>query len=238
MTTSPSSTGTSDGAAATRAARPTRRRGGPPLPIPALAYAGLTIAGVVTHPGVRPTDDAASVLAILQTDQVAATVSAMLLVASAAPLAVWTAAVNHRLRSLVGSVAAPSIAMVGGVLAAGSLAASGLTAWTAAQAAGLGDAAIVRGMSTLSFGFGGAGFALGSALLIAGVAVPSLILRLTPRWLAIAGLVVAAAGAVSVLSLLVPALGVLLPIARFGGLLFLLAASATLPISRRARRHS
>jgi hypothetical protein len=36
-----------------------------------------------------------------------------------------------------------------------------------------------------------------------------------------------------VVSLLVPALSVLLPVARFGGLLWLLAISVALPLSRR-----
>lgn len=155
--------------------------------------------------------------------------------AAAAPLAVWTAAASHRLRRLTPGVAAPFITMVGGLLAAGSLLASGLVAWTAAQAAGLGDAALARALSTLSFGFGGAGFALGSALLLAGVAMPVLILPLVPRWLGIAGLVIAAVGVISILSLLAPALGVLLPVIRFGGMLFLVTVSVALPVSRRSR---
>jgi len=213
-----------------------RRRGGPPLPMPALAYAALTMAGAVTHPGVRLSDNAPAVLDTLQQHHVLATVSATLLVASAAPLAVWTAAVSHRLRSIGPHVAAPAIALVGGVVAAGSLLFSGLLAWGSAESASLGDAALVRAMSTLSFGFGGVGFALGTSLLLAGVAVPSLILRLVPRWLTIFGLTIAVAGAVSIISLLVPALDVLLPVTRFGGLVFLLAISVALPISRRPAR--
>lgn len=217
-----------------RAVGPHQRRGGPPLPTPALSYAVIAIAGAITYPAIRPADDATSVLTTLQQHHTVATVSALLLMAAAAPLAVWTASVSHRLRRLTPGVAAPFITMVGGLLAAGSLLASGLTAWTATQASGLGDAALVRALSTLSFGFGGAGFALGSALLLAGVAVPGLILRLVPRWLTVAGLVIAAVGVVSILSLLTPALGVLLPVIRFGGMLFLVVISIALPIARRS----
>ncbi|MDN5749986.1 MAG: DUF4386 domain-containing protein [Pseudonocardia sp.] len=209
-------------------------RGGPPLPLPIAAYAGLTIAAAVTYPGVMPTDDAPTVLATLQASPVQATVSAVLLVAASAPLAVWTAAATHRLQGLGARVAGPVIGLVGGILAAGSLAVSGLVAWTASMAASLGDPALVRALSTMSFAFGGVGFALGSALLLAGVAVPSLILRLVPRWLAIAGIVVAAVGAASVLSLAVPMLFPLLPVVRFGGLLILIGLSVALPLSRRA----
>lgn len=205
------------------------RVGSPLLVVPATAYAVLTVAGVVTYPGIMPTDDAPSVLATLQASPVTATVYAALLVAASAPLAVWAAAATHRLRALGARVAAPVIGLSGGVLAAAALAASGLVGWTAAEAAALGDPALVRALSTLAFAFGGVGFAIGSALLIAGVAVPVLVLRLVPRWLGIVGLVVAAAGAVSVVSLAVPALFPLLPVVRFGGLLWLIAISVTLP---------
>lgn len=211
------------------------RRGGPPLPLPIAPYAGLTIAGAATYPAVRPTDDAGTVLATLQASPVMATLSAVFLVAVSAPLAVWTATAAHRLQTLGARVAGPLIGLAGGILAAGSLAVSGLVAWTASSAVSLGDAVLVRALSTMSFAFGGVGFALGSALLLAGIAVPALILRLVPRWLAIAGLVVAVAGAVSVVSLAVPALSPLLPVVRFGGLLVLIGLSIALPASRRAR---
>jgi hypothetical protein len=70
------------------------------------------------------------------------------------------------------------------------------------------------------------------ALLVAGVAVPSLILRLTPRPLAWFGLVIAAIGMVSTLTLLTSALDFTLPIGRFGGLIFIVATSVLLPASR------
>lgn len=218
-----------------RTSRPSPRRGGPPLPIPIAAYGVLTLAGAVTYPGVRPTDDAPTTLATLQASPVAAQVSAVLLIAASAPLAVWTAAASHRLYALGARVAGPVIGLAGGTLAAGSLAVSGLLAWTAAGTTPLGDAALTRALSTLSFGIGGAGFALASALLIAGMAVPSLILRLVPRGLAIAGVAVAAVGVLALVSLLVPALSVSLPVVRFGGLLWLFAISVALPLTRRAR---
>jgi hypothetical protein len=70
------------------------------------------------------------------------------------------------------------------------------------------------------------------ALLIAGVAVPALILRLTPKPLAWAGLVIAAAGMLSTLTLLTSALDATLPIGRFGGLIWIIAVSVLLPASR------
>ena len=64
------------------------------------------------------------------------------------------------------------------------------------------------------------------------VAVPSLILRLTWRPLAWAGLVVAAISLLSTFTLIAPALDATLPVGRFGSLIWLLIVSVTLPHSR------
>ena len=76
------------------------------------------------------------------------------------------------------------------------------------------------------------------ALLLAGVSVPSLILRLTPSWLAWAGLVIAAVGALSTFTLVTPALNATLPITRFGSLAWIIAASLLLPANRHQIRPS
>ena len=124
------------------------------------------------------------------------------------------------------------IGLAGGILAAASLAISGLVTWVAADTAHIVSPALAKVLSDLSFAAGAAGFVVPFALLIAGVAVPSLILRLTPRPLAWFGLVVAAIGMVSTLTLLTSALDFTLPIGRFGGLIFIVAASVLLPTSR------
>ena len=109
---------------------------------------------------------------------------------------------------------------------------SGLVTWVAADTAHIVSPALAKVLSDLSFAAGAAGFVVPFALLIAGVAVPSLILRLTPRPLAWGGLAVAAVGMVSTLTLLTSALNFTLPIGRFGGLIFVVAASVLLPASR------
>jgi hypothetical protein len=80
--------------------------------------------------------------------------------------------------------------LAGGILAAASIALSGLLTWVAAEVAADAGPALARVVFDLGFAAGAAGFVVPSALLIAGVAVPSLILRLTPRPLAWAGLVI------------------------------------------------
>lgn len=128
-----------------------RGRGGPPLPAPIAAYAVLTLATAATFPGPWPDDGAAAALATVQAHPVQATVWALLLVGSAVPLAVWTAAVCHRLQALGARVAGPLIGLVGGVLAALCLLLSGLVGWTAIPSAPLGDA----GRGTRGFGHPG-----------------------------------------------------------------------------------
>lgn len=69
-------------------------------------------------------------------------------------------------------------------------------------------------------------------MLIAGVAVPSLLLRLLPRWLGVTGIVLAALAEFSTLSLIWPSLAVLLPAARFPTLIWLLVVAWRLPHDR------
>jgi hypothetical protein len=75
---------------------------------------------------------------------------------------------------------------------------------------------------------------VGLGLFVAGLAVPTLILGLLPRWLAWIGLLVAVLSELSFLSMTVEPLQVLLPIGRFGGLAWLIAAGFLLPRSRAA----
>jgi len=216
--------------------RTRRGRGGPPLPAPALAWAALTVAATATHPGTRPGADAEATLALLREQPVTGGLSAVLLLASAVPLAVLAAAVHHRLGVLGARVAGPTIALVGGVLAASSLALSGVAGWTAAEVASsstVAGAPVVSALTALAFGAGGPAFAVAFALFLAGIAVPALVLRLVPRGICVAGLVIAALGVVALLILLVPAVGPLLPVVRFGGLVWLVAMSVLLPTSRR-----
>jgi len=95
----------------------------------------------------------------------------------------------------------------------------------------------VRAISTLSFLLGGPGHVVPLGLLLAGIAVPSLIIRLLPRPVAWAGLVIAVACELTALALLSPALAVLLPIGRFPALIWLVVAGVLLP-RRRSRAHS
>ena len=71
-------------------------------------------------------------------------------------------------------------------------------------------------------------------LLFAGLCVPALFMRLLPRWLAVSGLVLGAIGQLSALSLVIPGAFFLIPLTRFPGFLWLIAAGFTLPRTRSA----
>ncbi len=211
------------------------RRGGPPLLVPALAWAAQTLATLALFVGTRPGADPATTLALLRDHSTGAELSATLLLASAVPFAVWVATVHHRLHRLGLRVAGPTLGLVGGLLAAAMLAVSGVAGWAAAATAVLvPDAAgPVVALTELSFAAGGPGFVVAFGLLIAGASVPTLLGRIGPRALAVVGLVLAGVAVVAVLSLAVPALSFLLPVVRFGGLVWLVWTSAALPVTRR-----
>jgi hypothetical protein len=215
------------------AARRARPQGGPPLLAPALAYGALMVTAVVLSVRApQPSATAAALAAYDSSHHAVLEVAGCLGFAASAPLAIWAATAYRRLQTLGVTAPGAVIALAGGLLAAASLGLSGLITWTSSQA-GAADPAAARVLADLGFAAGAAGFVVPLALLLAGVAVPSLILGLVPRSLAWAGLVIAAIGVLSTFALLTPALDATLPVGRFGGLLWLIAASIALPTTRR-----
>src|SRR5262249_30259198 len=88
------------------------------------------------------------------------------------------------------------------------------------------------------FAAGGPGFAVPFGLLLAGVSVVGGLQRLIPRWLMATGLVLAVVAVLSVFVFVWRPMVIALPIARFGGLLWMIAAGAVLPKTRAARSRS
>ena len=211
-------------------------QGGPPLLALALPYGALTVVGLALGAGLaRPDDTPAEVARLLTEHQSASTVLAAAVVGASVPLAIWSATAYRRLRRLGVTAPGSAIAFAGGLLASASLVLSGLVSWTAATTAPVLTPEVLRALSTLAFAAGGPGFVPFFALLVAGVAVPGLLLGLLPRAWAWAGLVIAALGMLAVFSLLTPALYPLLPVGRFGGLVWMVAVSVLLPRTRPRR---
>ena len=158
----------------------------------------------------------------------------MLQFGSAVPLGIFAATVYARQLRLGVRVPGPAIGFFGGIDSAVFLMLSGLLTWLLGRPEVVADTALAQALAFLSYLTGGVGFVVGLGLLVAGIAVPSLILGFMPRWLAWAGLVIAALSELSFLSLVLEPLQFLLTVGRFGGLVWLIAAGFLLPRRRAA----
>jgi hypothetical protein len=70
-------------------------------------------------------------------------------------------------------------------------------------------------------------------LLFAGVSVTSGIYKLLPKWIVILGLIVAVIGELSWFEMLTPKVLMLIPLTRFPGFVWLIAAGFALPKTRK-----
>ena len=217
-----------------------RRPGGPPLGPLAIVTFALTIAGVVTllagtGSAPAPFAPAADIAAWYAGYALPIRIAATLQLGAAVPLGILAASVYARQLRLGVRVPGPAIGLYGGLAASLLLLVSALVTWSIASGTDPADPGGTAALGRLAFALGGVGYAVGMGLLIAGIAVPAYILRLLPRWLALVGLVIAAAGEVSFLSLVLDPLQVLLPVVRFGGGAWLIAAAFLLPRDRPRR---
>jgi hypothetical protein len=217
-------------------------QGGPPLAMLAtisllLLLAGL-IVGVVIAGGVMPLPygSAAEIQDYITGHQGAAVAIAVGTFGSSIPLAIYAATASARLRQLGITAPGATIALAGGLLASTGLALSSLTAWTLSRPEVTSDAALVRALYYLTYLTGGPWHVVTLGLLIAGIAVPGLIVALLPKAVAWSGLVIAGLAEVTTLVLIWPGLSPMLPVARFTGLVWLIVAGVLLPLRRRTNQ--
>jgi hypothetical protein len=218
-------------------ASPGDRNDGPSLVVVASICIGLIFGGLaigVALGGVMPLPygRVAAVQQYVRAQPVAVQVMAVAVFASSVPLAIYAATASARLRQLGVAAPAATIALVGGILAAGALGLTGLLGWTLSRPEVSGDTALVRALYLLVFLVGGAGHLVALGLLVAGMAVPGLVLGLLPRPLGLAGVVIAWLCELTTLVLLWPVLGPILPVARVSALAWLVVAGARLPLQR------
>jgi len=189
---------------------------------------GVALGGVMP----LPYGPAAAVTAYVRAQPVAVQVIATSVFASSVPLAIYAATASTRLRQLGVTAPGATIALTGGTLAAGALGLTGLLGWTLSRPDVGADPVLVRAVYFLVFLVGGPGHIVALGLLVAGMAVPSLVLGLTPRPVAWTGLAAAGLAELATLVLVWPELGVILPIARVLALAWLVVAGALLPLRR------
>ena len=158
--------------------------------------------------------------------------------AASVPLTIYVATVSTRLRQLGVTAPGATIALAGGILATGALALAGLICWTMSRPEVVVDDGLIRALYYLVFLTGGVGHIVALGLLVAGIAVPSLVLGLLPRAVAWGGLAIATLAEFATVVLIWPETAVVLPIARLTGLVWLIVAGALLPQRRTDRRRA
>jgi hypothetical protein len=109
----------------------------------ALLFGGLTIGVALGGIMPLPYGPAAPIQHYVQTQPLALHVIAVAVFGSAMLLAVYAATVGSRLRGLGVTGAGPTVAVVGGTVAAGALAVTGLLGWTLSRPEISADTALI-----------------------------------------------------------------------------------------------
>ena len=153
---------------------------------------------------------------------------------AAIPLGIFAASATSRLQFLGMKVAGIQIALFGGVSASVALSLSSWIEWALSQTGVTDSAAATRVLHLMAFAAGGPGYIVPFGLLVAGISLTAGLQRFIPRWLMGLGLLIAGVAELSTMVLVCPAAGFLLPVARFGGLIWMISAGAALPKRKRA----
>lgn len=215
------------------------RHRGPNLGALSIVYAVLFLASLVETAIVTkgshipsPFISADLVQAFFARNADAVRVAAFLQFGAAIPLGIFAATIVSRLQFLGMNVAGVFITLFGGFAASLFAAISAMLQWVLAQPGVASQSETTRVLHLFSFATGGVGFVVAFGLLLAGVSVIAWFTRILPRWLVLLGLVVAAIAELSSLSLIFTPAAYMLPVARFVGLIWMIATGSLLPRSR------
>jgi hypothetical protein len=179
-----------------------------------------------------PTESVGTMQAFFSARPTAVLACAFLQFGSAIVLGLFTVSIFAQLKYLGVKAAGTGIALFGGLMSAFNMMAGTLFLWTITYPEIVQDAPLLQALYRLMFAFGGIGFSVPIGLLFAGVSVTSGFYRLLPRWIVIFGLVVAVIGELSWFAMLSPKVIALIPLTRFPGFIWLIAAGFALPKSR------
>jgi hypothetical protein len=207
----------------------------------AIVYTVLFIAGLCAVSGVGipfgvkppyfpgPWEPTGVIVPYFQTHATAVLICAWLQVGALIPLGIFTATAVSRLRFLGVTAAGPNIALFGGFMTVFDGSAAGFTLWAMIHPGVAQNATLTTALYYLSYAFGGPGFSVPMGLLIAGICIPAAFLKLLPKWTVGFGLVLAVAGELSWFNLIFPQVLFLIPLVRFLGFIWLIAAGFMLP---------
>ena len=214
---------------------PGPRHPSPHLGALALAFTALFLIGLfpVTVFGGKPWfpgpwEPAATIVAFFQARPSAALLCAFLQFGSAIPLGIFTASIVSRLEFFGVRAAGPRIALFGGFATVFMMMSNAAVLFAMAQPAVFQSKNAILALYYLGFAMGGPAYSVSFGLLMAGISVPLLFRRLTPRWIPIFGLIVAAIGELSWLNFEFPQALPLVPLTRFPGFIWIIAVGFAL----------
>lgn len=190
-------------------------------------YQVISFTGGPHFPG--PWESANGIASYFQAHSSSVLICALFQFGSAIPLGIFTATIVSRLRFLGVRAAGPYIALFGGFATAINILASSHFLWVMALPGVAQDANLLRAIYFLGYSFGGPGFSVPMGLLIAGISVSAGFAKLLPKWIVAFGLLLAVCGELSWISLVVPGALFLIPLTRFPGFIWLIAAGFALP---------
>lgn len=194
-------------------------------------YQVISFTGGPHFPG--PWESSDTIATYFQGHPKAVMICAFLQFGAAIPLGIFTATMVNRFRFLGVRAAGPSIALFGGLMTAFNMALTGLILWVMAYPGIAQEIGVLRALYYLGFAIGGVGFSVPMGLLIAGLSVPAAIMKLLPKWLVVSGFALGIIGELSAFNLVIPQVLFLIPLTRFPGFVWLIAAGFALPASPR-----
>ncbi len=223
------------------AATAASRHAGPHLGLLAIVYTVLFNAGLCAVSGFGipfgvkppyfpgPWEPVSVIQSYFQTHPTAVLICMFFQFGALIPLGIFTASAVSRLRFLGITAAGPYIAVFGGLMTVFDGAAAGFILWAMIHPGVAHDPALTTALYYLSYAFGGPGFSVPMGLLIAGLSIPAAFGKLLPKWIVAFGLLLAVAGELSWLNLVFPQAVFLVPLVRFPGFIWLIAAGFALP---------
>lgn len=144
-------------------------------------------------------------------------------------LGIFTATIVNQMRFLGVRAAGVNIALFGGLATVfdGFAAAFGMSAIVQGSAAQ--NPIVTTGFYYLSYAAGGPGFSVPMGLLMLGISIPAMLMKLLPKWVTWLGIALGVCGELSWLNFLFPKAVFLIPLTRFPGMVWLIAAGFLLP---------
>jgi hypothetical protein len=195
-----------------------------------LFFAGLmpvtAFGGMPYFPG--PAASVNEMVAFFSQRQTGILACAFLQFGSAVPLGIFTMSMVARLKFLGVRAAGVDIALFGGVATAMGVIISSCFLWAMTYPGISQDLNLLQALYRISFGLGGPGYAVFFGLLAAGISVTAGLYKLLPKWIVILGLAVAVAGELSWFEILNVKFLPLIPLTRFPGFVWMIAAGFSL----------